>query len=71
MEKKIETLDEWVEHINRIFERENNERTYKDIIIFFIENLGRCFQLINKQESEKIKDMLPILFKLFCALFCN
>ena len=69
MEKKIETLDEWVEHINRIFERENNERTYKDIIIFFIENLGRCFQLINKQESEKIKDMLPILFKWFCILY--
>ncbi len=62
-------LDTFVSDINLLFEQSNCERDFKDILIFFNEDVGRCFQLINRKRSEEIEDVLPSIFRWFCFLY--
>lgn len=64
-------IDEWVNHINQIYEQSNSERSFKDIIILFYEDIGKCFQLINRKREEDIENLLPSMFKWFCALYAK
>ena len=64
-------LDEFVSDINKLYEQSDCERDFKDILIHFNEDVGRCFQLINRKRSEEIEDVLPSIFKWFCALYAK
>lgn len=65
------SIDNWVLSINNIYERNNCERSFKDIIAFFYEDIGRCFQLINRKREAEIEKLLPSIFKWFCILYAK
>lgn len=67
--KNISTIEDWVSHIYNIYEQANGERDFKDVLLFFYEEVGRCSQLVNRNRSEEIKDRIPHLFKWFCILY--
>ncbi|KIO46546.1 MULTISPECIES: MazG-like family protein [Sanguibacteroides] len=69
METSEKSIDDWAKTINQIYERNNCERSFKDIIVFFYEDVGRCFQLINRKREAEIEKILPSIFKWFCVLF--
>ena len=72
MDKRItnkSNLDYWVEHITSIYEECNGERDFKDVLIYFNEDVGRCFQLINRRKDEDLKMIIPSLFRWFCILY--
>lgn len=64
-------IDKWVDYINQTYEQSNSERSFKDIIILFYEDIGKCFQLINRKREKDIKNLLPSMFKWFCALYAK
>lgn len=64
-------LDEVVDNINLLYEQSNCEREFKDILIFFNEDIGRCFQLIYRKRESEIEEILPSIFKWFCALYAK
>lgn len=62
------SIDGWVVAINEIYERSNCERSFDNIIGYFNEDVGRCFQLINRKREAEIENLLPSIFRWFCAL---
>ncbi|MBQ8726947.1 MAG: MazG-like family protein [Oscillospiraceae bacterium] len=71
MMTKDNNIDEWVNYINQIYEQSNSERSFKDIIVLFYEDIGKCFQLINRKREKDIENLLPSMFKWFCALYAK
>lgn len=70
MGKEVDNnIDNWVTVITQMYERNNCERSFKDIIGFFYEDVGRCFQLINRKRDSEIEKLLPSLFRWFCILY--
>ena len=70
--KKMEfnsNIDTCVDLTTQMYEKSNCERTFKDIIGFFYEDVGRCFQLINRKRDSEIEELLPSMFKWFCLLY--
>jgi len=68
---KNASLDDTIKHINEIYEQSNSERDFRDIIVLFFEDIGRCFQLIMRKRQDEVEGMLPSMFKWFCALYAR